>query len=176
MKRNLTGLRNRAARIELLLLDVDGVLTDGGIVIDDRGIESKRFDVRDGQGITLLLGAGIDVGFMSARTSKLVVRRAKELGVTSVYQAVRDKLLTYNSIKRASGLDDEQIAYVGDDLGDAPVLHRVGLSVTVRDGWSGLRTWVHYVTRARGGYGAVREVCDMLLKAKGKLDTGKFVR
>ncbi len=176
MKRNPPGLRKRAAGIELLLLDVDGVLTDGGIVIDDRGVEAKRFDVRDGQGITLLLRAGVEVGFISARTSKLVVRRAKELGVAIVYQAVRDKLETYNVIKRTSGLRDEQIAYMGDDLGDIPVLHVVGLALTVRDGWSGLRNRVHYVTRAQGGYGAVREVCDMLLAAKGKLDIQKLVR
>lgn len=174
MKRIPAGVRNRAARIELLLLDVDGVLTDGGIIVDDRGVEAKRFDVRDGQGITLLLGTGIEVGFMTARSSKLVARRAKELGVSMVYQAVRDKVVAYDLIKRKTGFHDEQIAYMGDDLGDMPVLHRVGLALTVRNGWSGLRGCVHYVTRADGGHGAVREICDMLLTVKGKMDTGKL--
>jgi 3-deoxy-D-manno-octulosonate 8-phosphate phosphatase (KDO 8-P phosphatase) len=173
VKRIPTGVRKKAARIELLLLDVDGVLTDGGIIIDDRGVEAKRFDVRDGQGITLLLGAGIKVGFMTARSSKLVANRAKELGVSMLYQAVRNKVATYELIKRKTRLHDEQIAYMGDDWGDIPLLHRVGLALTVRDGWSGLRTCVHYVARAGGGHGAVREICDLLLTARGKMDTGK---
>ena len=173
MKRIPIGVRNRAARIELLLLDVDGVLTDGGIIIDDRGIEAKRFDVRDGQGIALLLAEGIKVGFMTARSSKLVARRAKELGVSMVYQAVRSKVVTYDLIKRKTGLYDEQIAYMGDDLGDMSLLHRVGLALTVRDGWPGLRTCVHYLTQANGGHGAVREICDLLLAARRKTDTGK---
>ena len=168
MKPSLAGVRSRAKKIRLLLLDVDGVLTDGRISIDDRGVETKQFHVRDGQGIALLLRAGIEVGFISARASAAVRRRAKELGVQLVRQGVRDKLRAYNEIKRERGLSDAEIAYVGDDLVDWPLLRRVGLSVCVGDGWREIRTRVHWVTQAFGGAGAVREVADVLLKAQGK--------
>lgn len=158
----------RAKKIRLLLLDVDGVLTDGRIIIDDRGVETKQFHVRDGQGIALLLRAGIEVGFISARASAAVRRRAKELGVRLVRQGVRDKLQAYNEIKRQRGLGDAEIAYVGDDLVDWPLLRRAGLAVCVGDGWEEIRPRVHWVTRALGGAGAVREVADVLLKAQGK--------
>jgi len=168
VKPSLATVRGRAKKIRLLLLDVDGVLTDGRIIIDERGKETKQFHVRDGQGIALLLRAGIEVGFISARASAAVRRRAKELGVRLVRQGVRDKLRTYDEIKRARGLRDEEIAYVGDDLVDWPLLRRAGLAVCVADAWADLRARVHWVTRAAGGAGAVREVADTLLKAQGK--------
>lgn len=168
MKPNFARVRSRAKRIRLLLLDVDGVLTDGRIIIDERGMETKQFHVRDGQGIVLLLRAGIEVGFISARASPVVRRRAKELGVRLVRQGVRDKLQAYNEIKRQRGLGDAEIAYVGDDLVDWPLLRRAGLSVCVGDGWRDLQPRVHWVTRAFGGAGAVREVADVLLRAQGK--------
>lgn len=168
MKPSFAKVRSRAKKIRLLLLDVDGVLTDGRIIIDDRGVETKQFHVRDGQGIALLLRAGIEVGFISARASAAVRRRAKELGVRLVCQGVRDKLQTYNEIKRERGLRDEEIAYVGDDLVDWPLLRHAGLAVCVGDGWEEIRSRVHWVTRALGGAGAVREVADVLLKAQGK--------
>ena len=129
MKRISAALRKKAAKISLLLLDVDGVLTDGAIIIDDRGVESKQFHVRDGQGISLLLRAGVDVGFVTGRRSNVVRHRAKDLGVRLVYQGVADKLACYEAIKREHKLKDNQIAYVGDDLIDLPVLRRVGLAV-----------------------------------------------
>ena len=168
MKPSFARVRSRAKRIRLLLLDVDGVLTDGRIILDERGVETKQFHVRDGQGIALLLRAGIEVGFISARASSVVRRRAKELGVRLVRQGVRDKLQAYNEIKRQRGLGDAEIAYVGDDLVDWPLLRRAGLSVCVGDGWTDLRSRVHWVTRAFGGAGAVREVADVLLMAQGK--------
>lgn len=168
MKRILIGVRKKAARIELLLLDVDGVLTDGGITIDDRGVEAKRFDVRDGQGIALLLRAGIKVGFISGRASRVVRRRARELGVSMVYQAVQDKAAVYERIKSETGLRDDQIAYAGDDWADLAVLRRVGLAFTVHDAWPGVMPLVHYTTRADGGRGAVREICDILLIVQRK--------
>ena len=167
MKPSFSRVRSRAKRIRLLLLDVDGVLTDGRIIIDDRGVETKQFHVRDGQGIALLLRAGIEVGFISARASSVVRRRAKELGVRLVRQGVRDKLQAYNEIKRKRGLRDAEIAYVGDDLVDWPLLRRAGLSICVGDAWRDLRPRVHWVTRAFGGAGAVREVADVLLRAQG---------
>ena len=162
------SLRRKAARIKLLLLDVDGVLTDGRIIIDDRGVETKQFHVRDGQGIVLLKRAGIEIGFMTGRSSAVVRHRARDLGVELVYQGVANKLACYAKIKRARGLKDEQIAYVGDDLIDLPVLLRVGLALSVADGWPGLSTAVDYITSAPGGQGAVREVAELLLKAQGR--------
>jgi len=161
-------VRAKAKKIQLLLLDVDGVLTDGRIIIDDRGVETKQFHVRDGQGISLLLRAGIDVGFITARSSRSVRRRAQELGVRLVRQAVKNKLQTYNEIKRSRRFGDAQIAYMGDDLVDLPVLRQAGLSICVADSWPELISRIDMVTAALGGQGAVREVADFLLKAQGK--------
>jgi 3-deoxy-D-manno-octulosonate 8-phosphate phosphatase (KDO 8-P phosphatase) len=160
------GVQKKAAKIKLILLDVDGVLTDGGIILDDRGVEAKRFDVRDGQGITLLIRFGIKVGFITGRYSNTVRHRAKELGVTIVHQGVKNKAEIYDRIKRKTGLKDEQIAYVGDDLLDLPILRKVGLAITVGDGWPGLKTRVDYVTNSGGGRGAVREVSELVLKVQ----------
>jgi len=168
------AVRKRATRIRLLLLDVDGVLTDGRIIIDDRGVETKQFHVRDGQGIALLLRAGIDVGFLSARKSASVRHRAKELGVRLVREGVRDKLEAYSDIKRRRSLEDIHIAYVGDDIIDLPILRQAGLAISVRDGWEGLKDMVDFVTSAMGGHGAVREVAELLLKAQGKW--GRIIR
>jgi 3-deoxy-D-manno-octulosonate 8-phosphate phosphatase (KDO 8-P phosphatase) len=162
------AVRKKAKKIRLLLLDVDGVLTDGRIIIDDRGVETKQFHVRDGHGIVLLLRAGIDVGFLTARSSKSVVSRAKELNVKLVRQGVQNKLDAYNEIKQSSGLKDDQIAYVGDDIVDRPVLRSVGLAVSVPDGWPELVSTVDFVTSVEGGRGAVREIAELLLRAQGK--------
>ena len=168
MKHTFAGVQKKAARIRLILLDVDGVLTDGGIIIDNRGVEAKRFDVRDGQGITSLIHFGIKIGFITGRYSNIVRRRAKELGVTMVYQNVKDKVQIYDRIKRKTGLKDEQIAYMGDDILDLPVLRKAGLAITVRDGWPGLKSRVDYMTKSAGGRGAVREVSELVLKVQGK--------
>ncbi len=162
------AVRKKAKKIRLLLLDVDGVLTDGRIIIDDRGVETKQFHVRDGQGISLLQQAGIDVGFVTARSSRSVIFRAKELNVKLVRQGVQNKLDAYNEIKRSSGLNDDQIAYVGDDIVDRPVLKLAGLAVSVADGWPELISTVDFVTATGGGQGAVREVAELLLKTQGK--------
>ncbi|HEY7318354.1 MAG TPA: HAD hydrolase family protein [Candidatus Binatia bacterium] len=167
MKHIPTGVQKKAAKIKLLLLDVDGVLTDGGIIIDNRGVEAKRFDVRDGQGITLLIHGGIKVGFITGRSSNIVRRRAKELGVTLVYQGVTNKLKVYDRIKAQTGLRDEQIAYVGDDVMDLPVLRKVGWAIAVKDSWPGLKSEVDYIAKCEGGRGAVREVSELVLKAQG---------
>jgi 3-deoxy-D-manno-octulosonate 8-phosphate phosphatase (KDO 8-P phosphatase) len=159
-------VRRKARKIKLLLLDVDGVLTDGGIYIDNRGVEAKRFDVRDGLGITLLQRAGIEVGFITGRFSEVVRFRAKELGVRIVYQKVQKKLEVYQRIKQKSRLEDESIAYVGDDIADIAVLRQTGLAVAVRDAWAEVKRHADYVTEADGGRGAVREVSELLLKAQ----------
>lgn len=169
MKRVAAAVRAKAKRVRLLLLDVDGVLTDGGIVIDDRGVETKRFDVRDGQGIALLLSAGIDVGFITARKSRIVHLRARELGVTLVYQGVRNKLDIYQTLKRKLNLRDQDIAYAGDDLGDLKILSCAGLAITVPIAGPPMNRIAHYVTMAAGGHGAVREIAEILLTAQNLL-------
>jgi 3-deoxy-D-manno-octulosonate 8-phosphate phosphatase (KDO 8-P phosphatase) len=163
VKRIPAAVRRKAKKIKLLLLDVDGVLTDGRIIVDDRGVETKHFHVRDGQGISLLLQAGIEVGFMTSRSSKVVSRRARELGVRIVRQGVQNKLDGYNAIRANSGLNDDQIAYMGDDVVDLAVLRQAGLAITVSDGWHGLMPSVDFVTASPGGRGAVREIAELLL-------------
>jgi len=161
-------LRQKAQGIKLLLLDVDGVLTDGGIVMNNRGEEIKRFDVRDGHGIRLLLRAGVQIGLITGRSSKVVSHRAKDLGIRMLYQRVYNKLEVYEKIKRRARLKDHEIAFAGDDIVDLPVLRKVGLAMTVKDCWGELKRQVDYVTAAEGGRGAVREMVELLLKAQDK--------
>lgn len=168
MKQIPAAVRRKAKKIKLVLLDVDGVLTDGRIILDDRGVETKQFHVRDGQGIALLLRSGIEVGFVTSRSSKAVTRRARELGVRLVRQGVGDKLGAYQAIKSARGLNDDEIAYMGDDLVDLQTLRQAGFAVAVHDGWAGLKAAVDYVTALPGGHGAVREVAELLLRAQGQ--------
>lgn len=168
MKISPAALGKKAAQIRLLLLDVDGVLTDGRIIVDDRGVETKHFHVRDGQGIALLKRSGIEVGWITGRSSKVVQHRAKELGLSLLFQGVQDKLQVYDRIRKELRLTDAQIAYVGDDIIDLPVLRRVGLAVMVGDGSAELHAVADYVTAAPGGKGAVREVAELILKAQNK--------
>ncbi len=160
-------MQERLRPISLLLLDVDGVLTDGRIVYDNHGAETKAFDVKDGHGIKLLQRAGIHVGIITGRQSRVVEVRAAELGITTVYQGVKDKLVPYLEILGERGLTDEQVAYMGDDVVDLPVLQRVGFAAAVADAVDDIKPLVHYVCGRRGGRGAVREVCDLILKEGG---------
>ena len=168
MPRSAASVRRRARKIRLLLLDLDGVLTDGGIFIDGRGDEVKRFDVRDGHGLRLLQRGGIRVGIISGRSARSARRRARELGIDLFFQGVTDKLAVYEKIKRAARLADDEIAYMGDDMVDLPLLRRVGFAVGVADGWPPLTAYTDYIARAGGGRGAVREVVELLLKSQGK--------
>ncbi len=168
MKRISAKIRRKAQRIKLLLLDVDGVLSDGRIIVDNEGEEMKYFDARDGHGIRLLARAGIEVGLLTGRSSRVVTHRARDLGIRMVYQKVFNKVDVYQKIKQSKRLTDLEVAYVGDDIVDLPVLRRVGLSIAVRDAWEGLKNKVDYVTERKGGRGAVREVVEMLLHAQGK--------
>ncbi|WP_068542963.1 KdsC family phosphatase [Thermodesulfatator autotrophicus] len=158
----------KAAKIRLLLLDVDGILTDARIIVDEAGREIKHFCVRDGMGIKLLQMAGLEVGLLSSRTSKPVSHRAQELGIDMIFQGEKDKLSLYEKIKGKKALSDQNIAFMGDDWVDIPVLARVGLAITVPEAWPPVKDYAHYVTQNKGGHGAVREVCDLLLKAQGK--------
>lgn len=163
-------MQNKIAQIRLLLLDVDGVLTNGQIIYDSEGHELKMFDVRDGHGIKLFHRAGFRTGIITGRSSKVVERRAGELGIDILYQGARNKLEPFEEILRHTGLDSAQIAYVGDDLIDLPVLNRVGFSATVADGDPEVCQRVDYVATRKGGRGAVREICELILKQGGHWD------
>lgn len=161
-------LPDRAAKVELLLLDVDGVLTDGAIVYADDGTELKRFHVRDGSGLKLWQLAGRRAAIVSGRNSPAVARRAAELGVAPVLQGRADKLAAFEALLAETGLRPEQVCAVGDDLPDLPVLRRCGLAVAVADACPEVRAAADYVTAPPGGRGAVRDAIEWLLKLQGR--------
>jgi YrbI family 3-deoxy-D-manno-octulosonate 8-phosphate phosphatase len=160
----------RAARVRLLLLDVDGVLTDGGIVYADDGAELKRFHVRDGSGLKFWRQAGNRAAIVSGRASAAVTRRAAELGIDPVLQGRGDKLPAFDEVLAATGLLPDEVCTVGDDLPDLPVLTRCGLAVAVADACPEVRAAADSVTTAKGGRGAVREAVEWLLKLQGRWD------
>jgi 3-deoxy-D-manno-octulosonate 8-phosphate phosphatase (KDO 8-P phosphatase) len=149
--------------VQLLILDVDGVLTGGGIILGSRGMELKVFNTRDGQGIVLAHQAGLNVAIITARVSEAVEARAGDLGISDYLQGRKDKLQAYEHLLKKYHLVDEQVAYVGDDVLDVPVMKRVGLRVAVANASAELKGLADYVTLAEGGQGAVREVIDLLL-------------
>jgi 3-deoxy-D-manno-octulosonate 8-phosphate phosphatase (KDO 8-P phosphatase) len=163
MDKDLAG---RIGRIKLLICDVDGVLTDGGIIIDSNGVETKRFDVKDGHGLKLLQRAGIHVALLTGRESQVVSYRAEELGITEVIQGAKDKRKAYDVLKERTGFQDENIAYVGDDVVDIPVLRQVGVAIAVRDAVDEVKASAHYVTSCSGGKGAIREIVQLILKTQ----------
>ena len=169
-------MEKRLQKVTLVAMDVDGVLTDGRIVFGTQGMEFKFFNVRDGHGIVLLHRAGIRTVFITGRQSELVERRAKELGVSMVYQDIRDKLDTYNHLKTTTDTPDDCIAYIGDDLVDLPIMSRVGVAVAVADAHPEVKRVAHFVTEACGGKGAVREFIERLLISQGKWKevTGRY--
>jgi 3-deoxy-D-manno-octulosonate 8-phosphate phosphatase (KDO 8-P phosphatase) len=160
-------LKSIAKNIELLILDVDGVMTDGSIILDNEVNEYKSFHVRDGHGIKMLIRTGIKVAMITGRDSKVVERRAKELGITDVFQKSRDKKVAYEKLAEKYRLSCENIAYVGDDIVDIPVMRIVGLSVAVADADEQTKKCAVMITKSKGGRGAVREITDLILKAKG---------
>ena len=159
-------LETKIRRVQCLIMDVDGVLTDGRVIIDDLGNESKHFNVRDGHGIKLLLRTGIAVMLLTGRTSRVVEHRARELGIEEVHQGAKNKVEVLDAIMKHRNLEREEIAYIGDDIVDVPVFHRVGFSVAVADACEDAVQHADYVTRHKGGKGAVREVCELILKVK----------
>jgi 3-deoxy-D-manno-octulosonate 8-phosphate phosphatase (KDO 8-P phosphatase) len=156
--------------IKIVIIDVDGVLTDGKIILDANGKESKSFYVQDGTGITYLHRAGIKTAIISGRESKAVVHRAKELCIEDVYQGIHNKIEAYEKILKKHRIKDDETCYIGDDLIDLPILRRVGFSVAVPNAPLELKRSVSYVTSAPGGYGAIREVTEKILKSQGKWD------
>jgi 3-deoxy-D-manno-octulosonate 8-phosphate phosphatase (KDO 8-P phosphatase) len=164
MRNRTRSLSPRVSALRLLLLDVDGVLTDGKIYVGPGGFELKSFHVHDGLGIKLLEEAGIRVGFLSNRKSPLVVRRARELGVRIVQTGLADKVAAYEKLKRKLRLQDHEVGYMGDDLPDLDLLKKVGLPFTVRGAPPELTRVALYATRRRGGEGAVREIAELILR------------
>jgi len=160
----------RARKIELLLLDVDGVLTDGRLTMSNDGAELKSFHARDGLGIRMAQRGGIMIGLISGRESKVVADRAEELYITEVHQRIYDKLEKFKEILQRLKLEPEQVCYMGDDLVDIPVLRVVGLAAAPADAIEQARTAAHYVTERNGGGGCVRELVDILIQATGKWD------
>jgi 3-deoxy-D-manno-octulosonate 8-phosphate phosphatase (KDO 8-P phosphatase) len=159
---------DQARIVKVLLLDVDGILTDGSIIYTADNTEIKAFHIQDGLGLKLLQMAGIETGLITARRSEMVRRRAEELGITHIFQGVENKLKVFQELLVSQGLQAEETAYMGDDWLDLPLLTRVGFSATVVDAVPEVKQVVHYITSRSGGKGAVREVCDLLLEAKGK--------
>lgn len=158
----------RAGKIKLLLMDCDGVLTDGTIQLRESGDEIKTFHVRDGQGIVLLHKAGLVSGIISGRNSRLVEKRADELGIKFVRQGSWDKLKDFEEILEEVGYSAEETAYVGDDIADIPLLEVVGLAIAVADAVEEVKRVSHFVTNKNGGLGAIREVSELILKAQNK--------
>jgi 3-deoxy-D-manno-octulosonate 8-phosphate phosphatase (KDO 8-P phosphatase) len=165
------GAREKAARVTLLLLDVDGVLTDGRIVYDADGREVKAFYVRDGHGIKMLQQAGIEVGIVTGRRSTIVEIRARELGIDLVRQGVSDKVAVWRAICRERRLTPEATAYVGDDIQDVPLMRKVGLAAAVADAEPCVLEAADYVAGRSGGHGAVRDITDFILHAHGAWET-----
>ncbi len=159
----------QASGVQLLLLDVDGVLTDGSITFLSGGAEAKSFNTQDGLGINLLQESGVPVGIITARSSEAVERRARDLGLAHVYQGKLDKLTVFETILKETGLRPPQTAYMGDDWIDLPILNRVGFAAAPANAVAEVRQRVHYITERSGGRGAVREVCDLILEARGQL-------
>lgn len=159
-------MQERAKRIKMIIMDVDGVLTDGRIILGSKGEELKNFYVQDGEGISLARERGLILVFISSRKSKVVERRAEELEIEEIHQDASKKIEVYDGLLRKYGLKDGEVAYIGDDLGDIPPLRKAGLAISPANGVEEVKDIVHYVTRAFGGRGAVREAIDLILKAK----------
>jgi 3-deoxy-D-manno-octulosonate 8-phosphate phosphatase (KDO 8-P phosphatase) len=171
---NTVGLSSevlvRAAQVRLMIFDVDGVLTDGGLLFGADGEQLKRFNVLDGLGIKLLQQAGIATAIISARQSAIVGRRASDLGIAHVHQGVHDKHAAFLALLAQLKLTADACGFIGDDIIDLPILARAGFAVSVPNGHHEVRSRVHYVTQASGGHGAAREVCDLILRAQNKYE------
>jgi 3-deoxy-D-manno-octulosonate 8-phosphate phosphatase (KDO 8-P phosphatase) len=165
------ALKRRSAKIQLLLMDVDGTMTDGGVTLlsqpDGTALEIKTFDAHDGQGLTLAHTAGLRTGCITGRESAALLRRAQEMKMEFIYMKQPLKMPAYEEILRQAGASDSVVAYIGDDLPDVPLLRRVGLAIAVGDAVPEVKQAAHYTTKAPAGHGAVREAVELILKSKG---------
>jgi 3-deoxy-D-manno-octulosonate 8-phosphate phosphatase (KDO 8-P phosphatase) len=160
----------RAKRIKLIAFDVDGVMTDGRLIIGDDGLEYKAFNSLDGLGMKLLKASGVEMAIITGRTSKVVTQRAESTGVAHFYQGVEDKLGAFKELIKLSDLQSEQCAFMGDDVVDLPPMRHGGLAITVPNGHPLVKKYAHYITTQQAGQGAVREVCELIMQAQGTLD------
>ncbi|MDX1433323.1 MAG: 3-deoxy-manno-octulosonate-8-phosphatase KdsC [Gammaproteobacteria bacterium] len=170
MPRPPAAVLERAARVRLVVFDVDGVLTDGRLLIGDNGVEYKAFHSRDGHGMKMLKATGVELAIITGRRSRLVAERMASLGITHVHQGSAEKLPVFDGMIAELGMDAEVVAYVGDDVVDLPVMARAGFAVAVADAHPLVREHAHWCTGSAGGRGAAREVCDLIMRAQGTLD------
>ena len=163
----MQDILERASHIKLVIFDVDGVLTDGGLIMDKDGHEYKKFNSRDGHGMKMLQWNGVDIAIITGRSSDVVSHRMEGLGIKHVYQGQRDKRVAFYKLIEDLSLQPEQVAYVGDDVIDLPVLRKVGLAVAVQDAHELVKRHAHWQTPSCGGRGAARDVCDLIMEAQG---------
>lgn len=166
----MQDILEQARLIRLVIFDVDGVLTDGSLFLGDDGQEYKAFNSRDGHGMKMLQRTGVTLAIITGRASEVVRIRMESLGIEYLFQGQQDKLQAYEELKETLGLGDEQIAYIGDDLMDLPVMRRVGLSVAVADAHVLVQRHAHWQTQSPGGRGAARDLCELVMEAQGTLD------
>jgi len=165
----MQDILERGRQVRLVIFDVDGVLTDGSLFLGDDGQEYKAFHSRDGHGMKMLQLTGVEIGIITGRTSRVVELRMKSLGIEHVFQGQRDKLPAYGELKQKLGLTDAEIAYVGDDVVDLPIMRQVGLAVAVKDAHPLVKQHAHWQTPSPGGRGAGRDVCELIMSAQQKL-------
>ena len=166
----MQDILEKAKEIKLVVFDVDGVLTDGSLFLGDGGEEYKAFNSRDGHGMKMLQSSGIEIGIITGRTSEVVTHRMQSLGIQYVYQGKLDKLPAFEELCQRTHLTPEQVAYVGDDVVDLPILVRAGLAIGVQDAHPMVKQHSHWLTPSNGGRGAARDVCELILRARGELD------
>ena len=171
----MQDILQRAARIRLVVFDVDGVLTDGGLFIDTEGREHKVFHSRDGHGMKMLQESGVAIAIITGRSSPAVAHRMASLGIEHVYQGQQDKLPAFRALLQSLSLVPEQAAYVGDDVVDLPVMRQVGLAVAVQDAHELVKRHAHWITSHAGGRGAARDVCELIMEAQGHLETAQRI-
>jgi len=167
----MQDIQKKAQAIKMVIFDVDGVLTDGSLFIGDDGQEYKAFNSRDGLGIKILQKSGVDTGIITGRTSKVVTHRVKDLGIKHVYQGQLDKMIAYNDLLDIAGIQSANVAYVGDDIVDLPVMTKVGLAIATQDAHPLVKQHAHWITPSNGGRGAGRDVCEFIMQAQGTLQT-----
>lgn len=166
----LSPVEQRAKKIKVIVFDVDGVMTDGGLMIGDDGQEYKSFHSLDGLGMKLLKATGVEMAIITGRTSKVVTKRAETTGIAHFYQGVEDKLEAFEDLVKKMNVSPEECAFMGDDVVDLPPMRRAGLAITVPTATPLVKQYAHYTTQAQAGRGAVREVCELLMKAQGTFD------
>jgi len=164
------SVEERAKRLKLVVFDVDGVMTDGGLMLSDNGLESKIFHSQDGLGLKLLKASGVEMAIVTGRTSNVVVKRAENIGITHYHQGIENKLEAFDLILKETGFSYEEAAFMGDDVIDLPPMRRAGLAVTVPHAMPLVKEHAHYVTSREAGHGAVRELCELIMQAQGTFD------